>query len=118
MAAGADGLIVVDLPPEEDAVLLVPAKAAGIDVIRLVTPTTDEARLPKVLQGANGFLYYVSITGITGTKSFARAEVKAALARIKKATKLPVAVGFGIKTRPRPPRSPASPTPQWWARRL
>ncbi|HEV7960678.1 MAG TPA: tryptophan synthase subunit alpha [Rhizomicrobium sp.] len=97
-AAGVDGLIVVDLPPEEDAVLLEPAKAAGIDMVRLVTPTTHEARLAKVLQGASGFLYYVSIAGVTGTKSFAGAEVKAAVARIRKATRLPVAVGFGIRT--------------------
>jgi len=97
-SAGADGLIVVDLPPEEDAVLLTPAKAAGIDVVRLVTPTTHDARLAKVLQGASGFLYYVSITGVTGTKSFTEADVRAALARIRKATKLPIAVGFGIRT--------------------
>ncbi|HWF63291.1 MAG TPA: tryptophan synthase subunit alpha, partial [Rhizomicrobium sp.] len=97
-AAGADGLIIVDLPPEEDAVLQTPARAAGIDVIRLVTPTTHDARLNKVLDGASGFLYYVSIAGITGTKSFAASDVKAALARIREATTLPVAVGFGIKT--------------------
>ncbi|HUO01480.1 MAG TPA: tryptophan synthase subunit alpha [Rhizomicrobium sp.] len=97
-AAGADGLIIVDLPPEEDAVLQGPAKAAGIDMIRLVTPTTHEARLTKVVNGASGFLYYVSIAGVTGTKSFAETEVAAALARIRKATSLPVAVGFGIKT--------------------
>ena len=97
-AAGADGLIIVDLPPEEDAVLQTPAKAAGIDVIRLVTPTTHEARLAKVVDGASGFLYYVSVAGVTGTKSFAEADVKAALVRIRKATALPIAVGFGIKT--------------------
>jgi len=97
-AAGADGLIIVDLPPEEDAVLQGPAKAAGLDVIRLVTPTTHEARLAKVVNGASGFLYYVSIAGVTGTKSFAEADVKAALARIRKATNLPIAVGFGIRT--------------------
>jgi tryptophan synthase alpha chain len=97
-AAGADGLIIVDLPPEEDAVLQTPAKAAGIDVIRLVTPTTHEARLTKVVSGASGFLYYVSVAGVTGTKSFAEADVKAALVRIRKATDLPIAVGFGIKT--------------------
>jgi len=96
--AGVDGLIIVDLPPEEDAVLLEPAKAAGIDIIRLVTPTTHDARLTKVLNGASGYLYYVSITGVTGTKSFAEEDVKAALARIRKATKLPIAVGFGIRT--------------------
>jgi tryptophan synthase alpha chain len=97
-AAGVDGLIIVDLPPEEDAVLQGPAKAAGIDIIRLVTPTTHDARLVKVLNGASGYLYYVSITGVTGTKSFAEDEVKAALARIRKATNLPIAVGFGIRT--------------------
>ena len=96
--AGVDGLIIVDLPPEEDAVLLKPAQAAGIDIIQLVTPTTHDARLAKVLNGASGYLYYVSITGVTGTKSFAEEDVKAALARIRKATKLPIAVGFGIRT--------------------
>jgi tryptophan synthase alpha chain len=97
-AAGVDGFIIVDLPPEEDAVLLKPAHAAGIDIIRLVTPTTHDARLVKVLGGASGYLYYVSITGVTGTKSFAEDDVKAALARIRKASDLPVAVGFGIRT--------------------
>lgn len=96
--AGADGLIIVDLPPEEDDVLRLPANAQGVDLIRLVTPTTDEARLRKVLNGASGFLYYVSITGVTGTKSFETDKVKAALERIKKATDLPVAVGFGVRT--------------------
>lgn len=96
--AGVDGLILVDLPPEEDAELRALATAAGIDVIRLVTPTTDEARLPKVLEGASGFLYYVSVTGVTGA---ARADAQAVadhLSRIRAATDLPVAVGFGIKT--------------------
>ena len=97
-AAGVDGLIIVDLPPEEDAVLLKPAYAAGIDIIRLVTPTTHDARLAKVLSGASGYLYYVSITGVTGTKSFSEDNVKAALTRIRKASNLPVAVGFGIRT--------------------
>ena len=96
--AGVDGLIVVDLPPEEDSVLLGPARAVGIDIIRLVTPTTHDARLARVLQGASGYLYYVSITGVTGTKSFSEDAVKAALSRIRKATDLPVAVGFGIRT--------------------
>jgi tryptophan synthase alpha chain len=96
--AGADGLIIVDLPPEEDAVLREPAHAAGLDIIRLVTPTTDEARLKTILNGASGYLYYVSIAGVTGTKSFVEADVKNALARIRKASDLPVAVGFGIKT--------------------
>jgi tryptophan synthase alpha chain len=97
-AAGADGLIIVDLPPEEDQVLLEPAKEAGLDMVRLVTPTTHDARLAKVLSGASGYLYYVSIAGVTGTKSFAEDDVKKAVARIRRATDIPVAVGFGIKT--------------------
>src|SRR5579863_3108811 len=97
-AAGADGLIVVDLPPEEDEVLRLPAQAQGLDIIRLATPTSDAARLPKILDGASGFLYYVSIAGVTGTKNFDTGHVRAAVERIRKATKLPVAVGFGIKT--------------------
>lgn len=96
--SGADGFIIVDLPPEEDQVLREPAKAAGIDIIRLVTPTTDEARLKTILSGAGGYLYYVSIAGVTGTKSFVEGDVKKAVARIRKASELPVAVGFGIKT--------------------
>ena len=96
--AGVDGLIIVDLPPEEDEVLRVPAAAQNIDVVRLVTPTTDAARLPTVLNGAGGFLYYVSIAGVTGTKSYAEADVRAAIARIKSASALPCAVGFGIRT--------------------
>jgi tryptophan synthase alpha chain len=96
--AGVDGLITVDLPPEEDAVLRLPAAAQGLDIVRLVTPTTDAARLQTVLDGAGGFLYYVSITGITGTKSFAEGEVRAAVAKVKAASGLPCAVGFGIKT--------------------
>jgi tryptophan synthase alpha chain len=96
--AGVDGLIVVDLPPEEDEALRLPAAAQGIDIVRLATPTTSDARLPKVLQGAGGFLYYVSIAGVTGTKSFSEDEVRAAVARLKSASGLPVAVGFGIKT--------------------
>jgi len=97
-AAGADGLIVVDLPPEEDAVLRGPAGEHGLDLIRLVTPTTDDRRLDQVLNGASGFLYYVSIAGVTGTKSFEVDKVKASVARIRKATGLPIAVGFGVKT--------------------
>ncbi len=97
-SAGVDGLIVVDLPPEEDSELRVPAKLAGLDLIRLATPTTDARRLPTVLEGATGFLYYVSIMGVTGTKSIDTREVAAAVERIKSVTSLPVAVGFGIKS--------------------
>ena len=97
-AAGADGLIVVDLPPEEDEVLRLPAQAQGLDIIRLATPTSDAARLTTILDGASGFLYYVSITGVTGTKNFDSTAVSAAVGRIRQATSLPVAVGFGVKT--------------------
>jgi tryptophan synthase alpha chain len=97
-AAGADGLIVVDLPPEEDDVLRLPAQAQGLDIIRLATPTSDAARLVKILDGASGFLYYVSITGVTGTKNFDSSAVATAVARIRKLSSLPVAVGFGVKT--------------------
>ena len=97
-AAGADGLIVVDLPPEEDEVLRVPAKAQGLDIIRLATPTSDDARLATILKDASGFIYYVSITGVTGTKNFDPSQVEAAVARIRKATQIPIAVGFGVKT--------------------
>lgn len=96
--AGVDGLIIVDLPPEEDSVFRTAAKAHGLTIIRLATPTTDEKRLPQVLDGAGGFLYYVSIAGITGTKSATVEHVKAALARFRHSTKLPLAVGFGVKT--------------------
>jgi len=95
---GVDGLIIVDLPPEEAAELAVPAKAAGIDIIYLTAPTTDEKRLPAVLASASGFIYYVSIAGITGAAAASEDAVKAAVARIKAHTNLPVAVGFGIKT--------------------
>jgi tryptophan synthase alpha chain len=97
-AAGADGLIVVDLPPEEDEVLRLPARAQGLNIIRLATPTSDSARLVKILDGASGFLYYVSIAGVTGTKTFDAGQVRSAVARIRKATSLPIAVGFGVKT--------------------
>jgi tryptophan synthase alpha chain len=97
-AAGVDGLIVVDLPPEEDEELCLPALKAGLNFIRLATPTTDDKRLPTVLRNTSGFVYYVSIAGITGTRSAANADVSAAVARLKRHTKLPVAVGFGIKT--------------------
>jgi len=95
--AGCDGLIVVDLPPEHDEELCLPALAAGIDFIRLATPTTDDRRLPTVLRNASGFIYYVAIAGITGTKSAESGAVAKAVARLKRFTSLPVAVGFGIK---------------------
>lgn len=97
-AAGADGLIVVDLPPEEDEELRLPAQTAGLDFIKLITPTTTGARLDKVLQNASGFLYYVSIAGVTGTKSADTDAVSTHIQDIKSKTDLPVAVGFGIKT--------------------
>ena len=97
-AAGVDGLIVVDLPPEEDAELCLPAQAAGLDFIRLATPTTDDKRLPKVLQNTSGFVYYVSITGITGAGAAEAGDVGPEVARIKRQTDLPVVVGFGIRT--------------------
>jgi tryptophan synthase alpha chain len=97
-AAGVDGLIVVDLPPEEDEELCLPALKAGLNFIRLATPTTDDKRLPTVLRNTSGFVYYVSIAGITGTRSAASADVSAAVARLKRHTQLPVAVGFGIKS--------------------
>jgi tryptophan synthase alpha chain len=96
-AAGADGLIIVDLPPEEDAELCLPARAAGLDFIRLATPTTDDRRLPAVLQNTSGFIYYVSVTGITGQKAAVAEIVGPEVARIKRRTDLPVAVGFGIR---------------------
>ena len=97
-AAGVDGLIIVDLPPEEDMELRTPAKSAGLDLIRLATPTTDAKRLPAVLDGATGFLYYVSIMGVTGTKEIDTSRVAREVSRIKSATSLPIAVGFGIKS--------------------
>jgi tryptophan synthase alpha chain len=97
-AAGVDGLIIVDLPPEEAQELVKPARANGIDFIVLTTPTTDDARLPAVLGNASGFVYYVSIAGITGTASANNAAIAASVARIRRHTKLPIAVGFGIKT--------------------
>jgi tryptophan synthase alpha chain len=97
-AAGGDGLIIVDLPPEEDDELCLPALKAGVNFIRLATPTTDDRRLPKVLSNTSGFVYYVSIMGITGTRSAADADISAAVQRLKRHTDLPVAVGFGIKT--------------------
>lgn len=96
--AGVDGLIVVDLPPEEDDELCLPALTAGLNFIRLATPTTDDRRLPSVLNNTSGFVYYVSLTGITGAAIADYGKVGAAVARIKGHTKLPVAVGFGVKT--------------------
>jgi tryptophan synthase alpha chain len=97
-SAGVDGLIIVDLPPEEDEELCLPALKAGLNFIRLATPTTDDKRLPAVLKNTSGFVYYVSITGITGAATPEPTQVKAAVARIKRHTALPVAVGFGVKT--------------------
>jgi tryptophan synthase alpha chain len=97
-AAGVDGLIVVDLPPEEDSELCLPARRAGLNFIRLATPTTDDKRLPTVLTNTSGFVYYVSITGITGAAAPDTGKVAAAVARIKRHTTLPVCVGFGVRT--------------------
>jgi tryptophan synthase alpha chain len=97
-SAGVDGLIIVDLPPEEDSELCLPAMKAGLNFIRLATPTTDDKRLPAVLANTSGFVYYVSITGITGSASADTVQVGEAVARIKRHTRLPVCVGFGIRT--------------------
>ena len=97
-SAGVDGLIVVDLPPEEDEELCLPALKAGLNFIRLATPTTDDKRLPAVLANTSGFVYYVSITGITGSAAPDPGQVTAAVSRIKRYTRLPVAVGFGVRT--------------------
>ena len=96
--AGVDGLIIVDLPPEEDDELCLPAQAAGLNFIRLATPTTDDQRLPKVLQNTSGFVYYVSMTGITGAADVQAEAVAPEVARIKANTDLPIVVGFGVKT--------------------
>lgn len=96
--AGVDGLITVDLPPEEEAEMRGPVKAAGIDIVRLIAPTTHDARMPYVLKHASGFIYYVSITGITGTATPTMDSIEAAVARVKKHTDLPMAVGFGLRT--------------------
>jgi tryptophan synthase alpha chain len=97
-AAGVDGLIVVDLPSEEADLLLPHAMACGLDVIRLVASTTDAHRLPLVLEGSSGFIYYVAITGITGTRSASDDDLKAAIPLVRGATHLPIAIGFGIRT--------------------
>ncbi len=97
-AAGVDGVIVVDLPTEEAHLLAGHAHANHLDIIRLVAPTTDDTRLPLVLQGSSGFVYYVSITGITGTRSASTADLTAAIPRIRAATDLPIAIGFGVRT--------------------
>ena len=97
-AAGVDGLIVVDLPSEEADLLLPHATAHGLDVIRLVAPTTDAARLPLVLQGSSGFVYYVAIAGITGTRAASTEELRAAIPKVRAATDMPIAIGFGIRT--------------------
>ena len=98
VAAGIDGVIVVDLPPEEDAELTGPAHAMGLDFVRLATPTSGEARMPQIVKRASGFIYYVAIAGITGTRSAAAADVAEAVVRLRRFTPLPVAVGFGIRT--------------------
>ena len=97
-AAGVDGLIVVDLPPEEDDELCIPTQKAGLNFIRLATPTTDDKRLPKVLQNTSGFVYYVSVTGVTGAAEAQATNVGPEVARIKAATDIPVIVGFGVNT--------------------
>lgn len=96
--AGVDGMIIVDLPPEEDLELCVPARAKGFDFIRLITPTTNEERLPKTLNNASGFIYYVAITGITGTRAASGQSVAEAMMKIRQKTSLPCVVGFGIRT--------------------
>jgi tryptophan synthase alpha chain len=97
-ACGVDGLIIVDLPPEESDLLAPSARAHGLDIIRLVAPTTDDKRLPLVLDGSSGFVYYVSITGITGTRSATSEHLAEAIPRIRRVTDLPIAVGFGVRS--------------------
>jgi len=96
--AGVDGLIVVDMPPEHNAELCDPAQAAGLDFIRLTTPTTDDARLPKVLNGSSGFVYYVSVAGVTGAGAATLEHVEEAVVRLRRHTDLPISIGFGIRT--------------------
>jgi tryptophan synthase alpha chain len=98
VAAGVDGAIIVDLPPEEDAELAKPARAVGLDIVRLATPTSDDARLPAIVSHASGFIYYVAVAGTTGTRSADAASVHAAVGRLRRFTELPIAVGFGIRT--------------------
>jgi tryptophan synthase alpha chain len=98
VAAGVDGVIVVDLPPEEDAELTEPARRVGLDFVRLATPTSDQHRLPRIVEHASGFIYYVAVAGITGTRSADAASVATAVARLRRFTDLPIAVGFGIRT--------------------
>jgi len=98
LAAGVDGLILVDLPPEEDREVCHPARTTGIHWVRLTTPTSDEERLPAIVNNASGFVYYVSVTGITGTSAAAQSDIEGAVARLRRFTDLPIAVGFGIRT--------------------
>jgi tryptophan synthase alpha chain len=98
VAAGVDGLIIVDLPPEEDSELCIPARDAGLNVVRLITPTSHDQRLPAILAQASGFVYYVSVTGITGMASAAATSISDAYQRIRKQTDLPIVTGFGIRT--------------------
>jgi len=98
VAAGVDGVIIVDLPPEEDREFTAPAREAGLAFVRLATPTSDERRLPQILERADGFIYYVAIAGITGTRSAEAASVRAAVTRLRRFTDLPIAVGFGIRS--------------------
>ena len=98
VAAGVDGLIIVDLPPEEDSELCIPARHAGLNVVRLITPTSNDRRLPAILAQASGFVYYVSVTGITGMASAAATSIADAYQRIRKQTNLPIVTGFGIRT--------------------
>jgi tryptophan synthase alpha chain len=97
-AAGIDGFLIVDLPPEEDEVLRAPARLHGLDVVRFVTPTSDDARIKTILDGASGYLYYISFAGTTGTKELSQDAVRTNLARLKRHTQLPCTVGFGVRT--------------------
>ena len=112
--AGVDGAILVDLPPEEDADVRAALAAKQLSLIRLATPTTDDKRLTTVLEGVSGFLYYVSVAGVTGANAAVAQDVRAAVARLKRATPLPVAVGFGVREPEAAPPSPKRPTRWWW----